>query len=128
MNKNELINKIKTSKTFSKEEVLNWCNNLPKDTGMFKPSSLKVGDIFRHNVLGQHPYVLLKKKKNIWVCVLITTDDNCSEILEKCESRFLSNSYFTINLLGVKSPQGFLGVYENKKHLKSIYELLKLKL
>ena len=128
MNKSELIDKIKNNTNISKENILNWCSSLPKDTGMFKPNTLHVGDIFRHNVLGQHPYVLLKKKKDMWICVLITTETNCSEILEKCKSRFLTDSYFTINLIGIKSPQQFLGIYENKQHLASIYKLLKLKL
>lgn len=89
-----------------------------------KPQTFKVGDVFMHKIF-HHPYVLLKKRKGHWICGLLTSDEKCDVILEKCESRFFNDNYFTIVLFSVIIPTGkFMCVYDNKKHLKTIYNNL----
>jgi len=93
---------------------------------IFYPTQFKKGDVLMHPIF-KHPYVLLDKKKVGWVCGLLTTDPTCSELLEKCDSRFFNESYFTKVLFTVAEPNGhFMFPFENSKQLASI--LLKLKI
>lgn len=94
-------------------------------SGSRKPISPKVGDVMMYAVF-KHPYVILNKTKEGFICGLLTTEENCPEILEQCKSRFFSESFFTKALFTVTEVQGsFLNVYENNKHLKEV--LLKLR-
>jgi hypothetical protein len=89
------------------------------------PTEFKVGDVLMHPVF-KHPYVLLKDKGDFWICGLLTTETNCKEILEKCQSRFFTDNYFTRVKLTVTEPYGsFMNTYENKKHLKEVAKKLK---
>jgi hypothetical protein len=89
------------------------------------PTEFKVGDVLMHPVF-KHPYVLLKDKGDFWICGLLTTETNCKEILEKCQSRFFTDNYFTRVKLTVTEPYGsFMNTYENKKHLKKVTKKLK---
>ena len=74
----------------------------------------------------KHPYVLLEKKKGYWLCGLLTTEPECSEILEPCVSRFFGGSYFTRVLFTQIQPVGtYCNIFDNAKQLKSV--LLQLK-
>ena len=89
------------------------------------PTEFKVGDVLMHPIF-KHPYVLLKDKGDFWICGLLTTETNCKEILEKCQSRFFPDSHFTRVKLTVKEPYGsFMNTYDNKKHLKKVTKKLK---
>lgn len=89
------------------------------------PSKYKKGDTLMHPIF-RHPYVLLEKKGGSWICGLLTSEPNCPEILEKTDSRFFSDEYFTKVMFTTKDPIGtFMYPFENTKQLKSI--LLQLK-
>ena len=124
MDRQELIHKISTT-SYTKDQLLGWVNALPKETVNRKPSSVKVGDVFMHSAF-KHPCVILQKKNEDWLCGLLTTEETCTEILEPCESRFFSTSFFTKALFTVKEPVGhFVNVYDNSKQLRMV--LFKLK-
>jgi hypothetical protein len=89
------------------------------------PTEFKVGDVLMHPIF-KHPYILLKNKGEFWICGLLTSESNCSEILEECKSRFFTQSYFTRVILTVAKPYGsFMNTYDNKKHLKKVTKKLK---
>jgi hypothetical protein len=68
-----------------------------------------------------HPYVLLQFKNGTWICGLLTSESECTEILCKCESRFFDCNYFTKTLFTASSVVGsFINTYENAKHLKLV--------
>tara|TARA_R110000782_G_scaffold270273_1_gene370180 strand:+ start:3965 stop:4351 length:387 start_codon:yes stop_codon:yes gene_type:complete len=126
MDKNELISKIKKG-GFTNEQLIGWVGALGVGLKNKKPTVFKVGDVFMHSVF-KHPYVLLAKSKEGWVCGLLTSESTCAEILEPCKSRFFSENYFTKVLFIVTNVDGsFYGVYDNSKQLKDIKkELLKI--
>jgi hypothetical protein len=89
------------------------------------PSKFKKGDTLMHPIF-RHPYVLLEKKGNSWICGLLTSEPNCPEILEKTDSRFFSDEYFTKVMFTTKDPIGtFMYPFENTKQLKSVLIQLK---
>ena len=74
----------------------------------------------------RHPYVLMEYKNGEWICALLTTEPNCTEILEPCRSRFFSNSFFTKVLFTVQEPVGAFGnVFENTRQINSVLKQLK---
>lgn len=124
MDKNQILEKLRTGEP-SKEKIIGWITALPNVTAKRAPIAYKVGDVMMHTVF-QHPYVLLEKKKNYWVCGLLTSEENCPEILEKCNSRFFSENFLTKTLFTVTEVQGsFVNNYDNNRHLKSV--LIKLR-
>jgi hypothetical protein len=89
------------------------------------PSKYKKGDTLMHPIF-RHPYVLLEKKGSSWICGLLTSEPNCPEILEKTDSRFFSDEYFTKVMFTTKDPIGtFMYPFENTKQLKSVLIQLK---
>jgi hypothetical protein len=89
------------------------------------PSKYKRGDTLMHPIF-RHPYVLLEKKAGSWICGLLTSEPNCPEILEKTDSRFFSDEYFTKVMFTTKDPIGtFMYPFENPKQLKSVFLQLK---
>lgn len=57
---------------------------------------------------------------------LFTTEASCKEIIEPCNSRFFTTSYFTKVLFTVEEPVGnFCNPFENQKQINSIYKQLK---
>lgn len=128
MNKAELIDKVNgiTKDNFDKGKLLAWVQCLEGSANANKkPSSYKKGDVFMHPIF-THPYVLLEKKPDYWVCGLLTTEVNCPEILDKCESRFFEDSHFTRIIFTYVEPQGrFIAVYENTKQLTAMTKKLK---
>jgi len=89
------------------------------------PSKYKKGDTLMHPIF-RHPYVLLEKKAGSWICGLLTSEPTCPEILEKTESRFFSDEYFTKVIFTTKDPFGtFMYPFENPKQLKSVLQQLK---
>ena len=92
-----------------------------------KPTILKVGDVFLHKIF-LHPFVLLEKKQDKWLCGLMTTEETCTEILSKCESRFFYDSYFTCTLFTETEPSKntFINPYDNTAHLKKVLKQLKI--
>ena len=89
------------------------------------PSKYKKGDTLMHPIF-KHPYVLLEKKAGSWVCGLLTSEPTCPEILEKTDSRFFLDEYFTKVIFTTKEPIGtFMYPFENNKQLKSVLQQLK---
>lgn len=90
------------------------------------PTRFKKGDVLMHPIF-RHPYVLLEKKAGSWVCGLLTSEPKCPNILEKTESRFFVEEYFTrVMFIETATPPGtYMYPFENPKQLKSI--LLQLK-
>lgn len=90
------------------------------------PNDFKVGDVLMHPVF-KHPYVLLENKGDYWICGLFTTEPKCKEILEKCQSRFFTDSYFTRTLITVTKIYGsFIFPYDNMEHLEEMKRKLNL--
>jgi hypothetical protein len=90
------------------------------------PTRFKKGDVLMHPIF-RHPYVLLEKKAGSWVCGLLTSEPKCPNILEKTESRFFVEEYFTrVMFIETATPPGtYMYPFENPKQLKSV--LLQLK-
>lgn len=124
MNKEELLQKIK-NKNYTHEQLISWVNTFPAAPEKRKPVEFKVGDVLMHTVF-KHPYVLLRKRKTDWVCGLLTSEENCPEILEICQSRLFSASYLTKTLFTTTEIQGgFMNTYSNNKHLTEVLKKLK---
>lgn len=124
MDKAEILKKIKSG-DYNQEKLIGWITALPGTNAQRKPSEYKVGDVLMSNVF-KHPYVLLKKKSNGWIAGLLTSEDNCPEILEKCNSRFFSENFITKALFTVTEIQGsFINNFDNNKQLKEVYNKLK---
>lgn len=123
MDKIQLLEKIK-SKSYSHEQLMSWIGCLPGSSSSRKPKFNKIGDVFMHPVF-QHPYILLEKNDDIWVCCLMTTEVKFPDILEKCRSRFFEG-YITKSLFTASEIKGsFLNNYDNSRHLKKV--LIKLR-
>jgi hypothetical protein len=125
MEKEEIIKRIKEGEK-NIDKILSWVTCLPNSTSSRKPTVIKVGDVFMHPIF-RHPYVILQKKETEFICVLLTTNANCTEAIEKCKSRFFSESYFTKVIFTVGNPgeHSFMNVFESKGQLKSIHTRLK---
>ncbi len=129
MDKVELIDKIEKVEPvhFTKDRVLGWVGALEKSyrTSFSKITTYKKGDVHMHPVF-LHPYVLLDKSEHGWICVLLTSETKCPEILEPCQSRFFTDSYFTKVMFTTADPIGEFGnVFDNPKQLNSILKKLK---
>ena len=119
MTKDLLIEKVK-SKNYTQEQLVGWVSALPRDTTKIRPITYKIGDVFLHPIF-QHPYVLLEKKENCWLCGLLTSEETCPEIIHETRSRFFKQQYFTKTVFIVMDIIGsFIGVYDNNKHLKEV--------
>ena len=124
MNKEEILQKVRDKK-YTHDQLIGWLNTLPVSAEKRKPIEYKVGDVLMHTVF-KHPYILLKKRKTDWVCGLLTSEENCPEILEICQSRFFSNNYLTKALFTTTEIQGsFINTYANSKHLSEVLKRLK---
>lgn len=127
MDKAELLHKVSTT-THTKEQLIGWIKTLSPEYGPTytrKPALTKIGDVFMHPIF-KHPYVILEKKNNVWLCGLLTSDSEYEQILEQCDSRFYSESFFTKTLFTISEPIGvFINVYDNPKHIKSVIAKLK---
>ena len=124
MDKDILLQKLKEKK-YTHEQLIGWVNAMSTSTEKRKPTEYKVGDVLMHGVF-KHPYILLKKRKTDWICGLLTSEENCPEILEVCQSRFFSEKYITNALFTTNAVQGsFINVYGNDRHLREV--LVKLK-
>jgi hypothetical protein len=138
--RNLLLERIKTDLTI-KPEDLNFLtfgcdrddsNTKPQPQSQpidksikIKPTSFKRGDVLLHKAFS-HPYVLLENKDNMWFCGLLTTEIKCAEILEQCNSRMFSDSYFTNVLFTMQEPDGkFLSVFDNSSQVRSVLKKLK---
>jgi hypothetical protein len=123
MTKELLIEKLKSNPSLDK--IRGWVNALPPSVNKVQPNTSRIGDVYMHPIF-MHPYVLLEKRSDYWICGLITSEPECPEILEPCRSRFYTDNFFTKVLLTYKEPQGrFLSIYENPNHLRSVYKKLK---
>ncbi len=124
MDKKQLIERIKKG-DYTHDQLLGWVMSLPGSVGTKKPIKNKIGDIYMHPVF-QHPYVLLAKKKNNWICGLLTTDETCDQILEPCKSRFFTASFFTKVLITMNEPTGsYCNVYDNNSHIRHVIKQLR---
>lgn len=124
MDKSQIIDKIKEGKC-THEQIISWIKVLPGSMASRKPIINKKGDVYMHPIF-KHPYVLLEKKRGYWICGLLTTETECPEIIEPCESRFFAASYFTRVLFTAVQPSGaFINCFDNIKQLRSINSKLK---
>ena len=124
MDKSELITKVKAG-NYSQEKLLGWISALPSSTQNRKPSYQKVGDVYMSAVF-LHPYILLQKKKDLWICALLTSDETFPDILEPCESRFFEGKFIVKSLFTATEIRGsFVNSYENIKHLREVLKKLK---
>lgn len=125
MDKLQLLDKVNSLQTIDKSQLISWIKSMPNSESRPSPTTNKIGDVYMHSIF-KHPYVLLAKRGEVWLCGLLTSSSDCCEILEQGQSRFFSTSYFTKSLFTITNVQGnFLGVYENKKHLKKVFDSLK---
>lgn len=116
MDRETLIQRIKEKK-YTHEELLKWIPQLPSRV---KPIYHKVGDVHFHPIF-KHPLIILKKVKSGWLCGLLTTEVDCPEIIEPCQSRFFDNSFFTkVLFITPEIKGGYITVYDNPKHLKKV--------
>lgn len=89
------------------------------------PTTYKKGDVLMHPVF-QHPYILLEKKDEFWLCCLITSEPTCNEILEPCKSRFFDDGFITRTMFTTVDPVGrFMYPYENSRQLNLVSKKLK---
>lgn len=89
------------------------------------PVKFKKGDVLMHPIF-HHPYILLEKKTDMWICGLITSEPKCNEILEPCNSRFFADGYFTRTIFTTVEPIGkFMYPFENAKQVNSLLKKLK---
>lgn len=124
MDKTQLLEKVKNGEKYTQQQLITWISCLPGTVASRKPKSNRVGDVYMHQVFG-HPYILLEKKQDVWVCGLITSESKCPEILEECRSRFFEG-YITKTLFTASELKGsFINNYDNTRHLKKV--LLKLR-
>jgi len=138
--KSFLVEKSKLS-NFTKEEFIEWINSdeyiSDKQTAIDEiknvvkpkngiPTIYKKGDTLMHPIF-RHPYVLLEQKESgEWVCGLLTSDEKCDEILEKANSRFFSESYFTKALFTINKPFGpYMYPFDNTRQLNKVLKELK---
>ncbi len=123
MTKEEIINKVHAQMP-DKPTLINWLRSLPRDAEKRKPNVEKIGDVFSHSVF-QHPYILLHKTKDFWICGLMTSNGEYPDILCECKSRFFQDKHITRTIFTVTEVQGsFINVYDNTKHLKEVYRTL----
>jgi len=123
MDKTILLEKI-TKGGYNHQQLLNWVSCLPTTSTDRKPIFNKVGDVYMHSIF-KHPYILLEKRGDIWVCGLLTSESKCPEILEGCRSRFFQGC-ITKSLFTASEIQGsFINNYDNSRHLKKV--LIKLR-
>jgi len=110
---------------YNQNQLLGWLQALPNSTPKVKPNEYQIGDVFMSSAFC-HPYVILKKHREGFICSLFTSNAGCPEVLEQCQSRFFAQSYITKTLFITTEVQGsFMGVYQNNRHLKEV--LIKLK-
>jgi hypothetical protein len=124
MDREYIIEKLENGEP-TKQKLLGWLRALPPTSAKIRPNTYKVGDVFMHTVF-HHPYVLMEKSGNMWICGLLTSEPSCAEILCETRCRFFNQNYFTRSLFTVSVPTGsFYGVYDNKRHLNSVLKKLK---
>lgn len=124
MLREEIIERVNKG-GYNQQQLLGWLKTLPADNSKRKPNEYKTGDVLMHAFF-KHPYILLKKRKNEWLCGLLTSESGCPEILEICQSRFFSESYFTRTLFITTEVRGsFINVYGNNKHLSEVLRKVK---
>jgi hypothetical protein len=124
MDRDYIIEKLQSGEP-TKEKLLGWLRAMPSTSAKKRPVEYKVGDVFMHSIF-HHPYVLMEKKGDMWICGLLTSEPSCAEILCETRSRFFTENYFTRSLFTVAVPTGsFYGVYDNKRHLTSVLKRLK---
>jgi len=138
--KDFLIEKSKLT-NFTKEEFVEWINTkehiIDKQTAIDEiknvvkpkngiPTVYKKGDTLMHPIF-RHPYVLLEQKESgEWICGLLTSEEKCGEILEKANSRFFSESYFTKVLFTINNPIGpYMYPFDNTRQLNKVLKELK---
>lgn len=128
MTKAQILERVSSGNP-DKETLKKWIMALPADSAKVVPTKIKVGDVYYSGAFN-HPFVIVGKSKDGFLCVLITSQSECEDILCKCESRFYNKSYFTKTLFKVKDPgtTNFRGVYDNTKHLKEVYKKLLIEL
>ena len=130
MNKEILLKNVSNldkNQNQQKDKIVAWVSSLQGSQSVInsKPTQYKKGDVLMHTIF-RHPYVLLEKKDDYWICVLLTSNANCEEVLEACNSRFFPDSYFTMNLFTVKEPTGTFGnVFENVRQLNRVLKTLR---
>lgn len=127
MKKNELLEKVQNRDyKYNRGQLISWVQELP-NSYILEVNQYKAGDVFMHPIF-KHPYILLERKDDFWICTLLTSNGDFKEVLTQCRSRFFfGESYITKTLFTMTDPIGkFMGVYDNPRHLKDVTKKLKI--
>ena len=124
MDKYQIIDKVNNKGDLAKKDLLHMLKLLP-NYDKVRPNNIKKGDVYMHPIF-QHPYIFIEEKDSYWICTLLTSDSKYEQVLEKCDSRFFTESYITKTLFTLSEKMGsFMGVYDNNRHLSKITKNLK---
>lgn len=124
MDRKQLVDKINKG-GYSKEQLISWVNSVQTSTESRKPSKNKIGDVYMSPIF-QHPYILLEKKGDSWLCGLMTSNEHFPDNLCECQSRFFEGKFITKTLFIATELKGsFLNTYDNNKQLKEVLRQLK---
>lgn len=127
---------LKIKEGVTREEFIKILSNMtqpgPKSEVVIQPTPVKSvptiykkGDVLMHPIF-KHPYILLEKKSEFWLCGLITSEPTCTEILESCRSRFFADGFITRVIFTTVDPIGkFMYPYENARQLNLVTKKLK---
>lgn len=130
MTKEEIIESIEVTKTYSGKEVRHLVHSCPERPCKTSPTQLRKGDVYRHNQMKGRPVVIIKVTKDkVWGISLSTTQDS----MNMCESnsRFFRGQYFCYGLHSAPidyALENFLGVFDNNKSLNKAIKQLALNL
>lgn len=129
MTKEVLISKINAGET-DLIKIKKWIKCLPGSSYSRKPNKSKVGDVYMHHIF-KHPYILAKKSGDYWYCLLLTSNESHCGVIEKTNSRFFSDSYFTHTIFKTLDPNlkssdegSFINVFDNNRQINKIFNYI----
>lgn len=99
-------------------------NHNPNGLAKLKPLDIRVGDIFFHGQT-QHPAVILKRIGDEWLCLGLTTEQECPALLGQMNTRYKGVQYITSTIIKASESQiinQYRGNVSNRevKRLKSL--------
>lgn len=112
MTKKDAMQLIDDKPTMSKGELKYLINSISLK-GVFKLSSIKIGDVFVHKAFN-HPCVVIKKtvdKCDTYICLTITTTPKECFNLSKLNVRFTETEQFVTNSMVVTNFQSIADNY-----------------
>jgi hypothetical protein len=90
-------------------------------------NSIKVGDVIGTAL--NHPALVIKVKNGIAICVIMTTEVTCSNIICEQKSRF-TQGYITSSITTYTIEEAFKRyqfTYDNYSHIREILKHIKIK-